>query len=196
MSSHQVDLQPEAADYEWLVGPEGDRWLKTAELAAKEEGMSLPRLAGKLRQDLPQTKAHLVLEQLELRRRGAEKFERAGSMFFSRLGLEQATDQWVAGYKAGRFAAGEPVADLCCGIGGDLLGLAQRGPVRAVDRNPIAVVLARANVSANSQIGMQEVIFERDGCGRCGGFATGRSSVAYRSRPSGRRKADHEGRIS
>ena len=160
MSSHQVDMQHETADYEWLVGPDGCRWLKTAELAVKQQGLPQLQLAEKLRQELPQLRVHLVLEQLALRLRAVNKFERGESMFFSRLGLEQATDQRVADYKAGRFPVGKPVADLCCGIGGDLAGLAQKGPVRAVDRNPVAVILARANMCSNSRIGMQEVTFE------------------------------------
>ena len=69
-------------------------------------------------------------------------------MFFTRLALEQATDQWVAAYKAGRFPQGAPLADLCCGLGGDLLSLVRRGSVWAVDRNPVMTILAEANVAA------------------------------------------------
>jgi gamma-glutamyltranspeptidase len=36
----------------------------------------------------------------------------------------------------------EPVS---CGIGGDLMALAHRGPVVGIDRDPVAVVLAAAN---------------------------------------------------
>ena len=81
----------------------------------------------------------------ELRERAAAKFERAQSMFFTRVGLEQATDQWVAAYKARRFAGRGPVADLCCGIGGDLLALVAVGPAVGVDRDPISICLAAAN---------------------------------------------------
>ena len=85
-------------------------------------------------------------------------------MFFTRKGLEQATDGEVAAHKAARFPAGR-VADLCCGIGGDAIALAQRSLTRsaskaerltrsvseeicAVDLDPIAAVLAAANLSA------------------------------------------------
>ena len=40
------------------------------------------------------------------------------------------------------------IADLCCGIGGDLLALAEQGTVIGVDRDPIAAHFAAANVRA------------------------------------------------
>jgi THUMP domain-like len=87
---------------------------------------------------------------VDLRRRGAEKFSLAGQMFFTAKGLEQATDEWVAAYKAVKFADGDRgvQADLCCGIGGDLLALAGRGPVVGVDRDPVAAAFTEANVAA------------------------------------------------
>jgi len=148
MTSDRVVSQPETADYRWLVSPEGDRWLKTAKSAAEEQGASLTQLASRLRRDLPPQRVHLLLEQVELRDKARQKFSQPEQMFFSRLGLEQATDQWVAAYKASRFPQGQPTADLCCGIGGDTLAVAQRGPLWAVDRNPIAVILAQANLQA------------------------------------------------
>ena len=72
-------------------------------------------------------------------------------MFFTRLGLEQATDQWVAAYKARRFGEAVergPIADLCCGIGGDLVAMAAVGPTIGVDRDPIATCFAAANARA------------------------------------------------
>lgn len=147
MGIWKVESTAAAADYEWLVGPDGGRWLETAKSAALEQ-KSLANLAARLRQDLPASRVHLVLEQLELRQRARKKFSAAERMFFTRLALEQATDQWVAAYKASRFPAGEPVADLCCGIGGDLLALAIHGAVWAIDRNRANIVLAQANLQA------------------------------------------------
>ena len=60
----------------------------------------------------------------------------------------------MARYKAGRFtrrdetAATTLIADLCCGIGGDLLALAARGPVVSIDCNPTAAHFAAANTGA------------------------------------------------
>ena len=55
-------------------------------------------------------------------------------MWFERTGLEQATAEPVARHKARRFAGRTAtVIDLCCGIGGDTLALADWAEVVAVD---------------------------------------------------------------
>ncbi len=67
-------------------------------------------------------------------------------MYFTRVGFEQATDQWIARYKAERFANRE-VADLCCGIGGDAIGLAATASqLTLYDRAAQAVEFSRRNV--------------------------------------------------
>ena len=131
-------------DYRWLTGRDGARWL--GELADDRQP-SVALVAG-LRKELSEHRVHLLLEQAELRRRAREKFSGADRMFFTRVGLEQATDQYVAAYKASRFITDEPLADLCCGIGGDLVALAERGPVTGLDRNPVIALLAEENIRA------------------------------------------------
>ena len=134
----------ELDDYRWLVS-EGPSWI--AQVAADSQPLVVQ--ATRLRKRLSARRTHLVLEQVELRERAREKFlDAAGQMFFTRVGLEQATDQFVARYKASRFPIGQPVADLCCGIGGDLLGLATRGPAVGVDLDPITALLADTNLAA------------------------------------------------
>ena len=134
--------------YDWLVGREGARWLAAARGMLDLEGAGVLQTTWRLRRDLQPERVRLILEQLDLRRRAAGKFPSAGRMFFTRLGLEQATDAWVAAYKAGRFRSHQPLADLCCGIGGDLTSLAKRGPVRGVERDPVMVLCAKANLAA------------------------------------------------
>jgi len=136
----------EPADYRWLIGAEAEKWL---EIAASSREPTV-RLVAQLRRDLTGPQAHLVLQQVALRAKGREKFAAAGRMFFTPLGLEQATDEAVAAYKAGRFPAGEAVADLCCGIGGDLLGLAGRGAAVGIDRDKVATLLAEANLAVSA----------------------------------------------
>ncbi|MEN6495123.1 MAG: class I SAM-dependent methyltransferase [Thermoguttaceae bacterium] len=134
----------ELADYRWLLSEEGRRWI--AQVAADPQTLVVQ--AGRLRKLLSAQRTHLVLEQVELRRRAREKFgEWADRMFLARVGLEQATDRFVAEYKASRFPSDQPVADLCCGIGGDLLGLAGRGPAVGVDLDPVVALLAEANLA-------------------------------------------------
>jgi hypothetical protein len=129
--------------YQWLTGPAGRQWLARA--AALEGGLAAR--AARLRRDLSAEQTSLLLGQLELRRRGRAKFSAAEAMFFTARGLEQATDEWIARYKAGRFLGG-PVADLCCGIGGDLVGLAGRGEAVGVERDPACAIIAAANAHA------------------------------------------------
>jgi SAM-dependent methyltransferase len=69
-------------------------------------------------------------------------------MLLTAPGLEMMTHPLVAARRAARLAAGvESVVDLTCGLGGDLAALAASdGRVVGVDRDPVAVFLARANV--------------------------------------------------
>ena len=74
-------------------------------------------------------------------------------MFFTRVHLEQATDIWIARYKASRLMAGDwPAADYCCGIGGDLVALAERGQARGFDLSPVACLLAEENVQGGARV--------------------------------------------
>jgi hypothetical protein len=152
----------EISDYHWLTGTEAARLLQ--ELATG--GKPLHTAVSRLRRHLSPERTHLLLEQVDLRRRAAAKFSAADRMFFTRTALEQATDEHVARYKAARFTlqpagawAGYPLgaaadgrpprcADFCCGIGGDLLALAEQATVTAVDCSPIATHLAAANLLA------------------------------------------------
>jgi hypothetical protein len=130
-------------DYRWLVSEAARPWLAIAHEEASS-GTSVALLS-RLRKNLSAEQAHLVVEQVGLRQRAREKFSLADQMFFTRKGLEQATDEQLATYKAARFPAGDSIADLCCGIGGDLISLAKRGPTRGVDLDPIMALLAKVN---------------------------------------------------
>lgn len=144
----RVNANPPAdlADYEWLVSARAGEWLARASAAARDPWAILPRL----RRELSADRARLILEQVDLRARARDKFRLADQMFFSRLLLEQATDEVVAAHKAARFSGAACVADFCCGIGGDLLSLAKTSRVVGVDRSERALLLARANLEALS----------------------------------------------
>jgi hypothetical protein len=131
----------ELADYEWLTGPLAAERLH--DLASCDA--PLHTVAGRLRCDLSVEQVHLLLEQAELRQRATAKFSRANAMFFTRLGLEQATDEWIAAHKARRFEGRRPIADLCCGVGGDLIALGRGSKATGVDCDAIAVFLAATN---------------------------------------------------
>jgi THUMP domain-like/RNA cap guanine-N2 methyltransferase len=74
-----------------------------------------------------------ALRLVEGRRKGAAKFARADRMWFDPVGVEQATAEAVARHKARRFAGGVVVVDLCSGIGGDSMAMAESCRVIAVD---------------------------------------------------------------
>jgi hypothetical protein len=132
-------------DIAWLVSAAGEAALREA---AQLAGEMTTRIA-RLRRSLSPERVRLVVEQLELRKRGREKFPAAERMFFTSIGLEQATDEIVARHKAARMSGSQTVFDLCCGIGGDLLSLGQVvSQASGVDLDPIALQFAEANVRA------------------------------------------------
>ncbi|MCI0361898.1 MAG: class I SAM-dependent methyltransferase [Planctomycetaceae bacterium] len=139
-------------DYRWLVSDAAAPWLVRVREELAAVGGPSAALVNRLRKDLSAQRAHLVIEQCELRERAREKFALAERMFFTGKGLEQATDQRVAAAKAARFPAGR-VADLCCGIGGDSLALARRTAsgssdeqLSAVELDPAVAAIAAANL--------------------------------------------------
>ena len=144
---HQVDL----TDYRWLAESSTQRLLD--ELAA--ERFDPLRLSNKLRKATTASRARLAVDLMELRSRARSKFTRADQMLFTRKGYQQATDEWIARYKARRFSEKGPVLDLCCGMGGDAIGLATESPLTAVDRCQSSAFCARHNlgvyVSENHQ---------------------------------------------
>ncbi|KOX20771.1 SAM-dependent methyltransferase [Nocardiopsis sp. NRRL B-16309] len=150
-----ADVDPEAAA--------ADR------LAAASRLRGDPRLAA-LDPALPVSDlVNAALNQVLLRRRGRAKFgDRAERMYFTPDGLEQSTRHVVAAYRAERTAAvadavldGAAAGDLCCGVGADLLALAERGvPVEGVDADPLTVAVARANVAA---LGLEHLARVREG---------------------------------
>ncbi len=137
---------------QWLVSPAAQPWITWA--ATNKASLAIQTRT--LRQTLSAAQTHAILEQIELRRRARVKFSRADEMFFSRQALEQATSERVGWWKAQRIAAClegfEPVrrvvGDLCCGIGGDLLAIAQYFSVQGFDRDDTIATLARANLTA------------------------------------------------
>jgi THUMP domain-like len=153
LSGVKNTLAASIVDYRWLVSDVARPWLALAreELSIDNQataGDVLVKLTSQLRKDLSAERAHLVIEQIELRQRASEKFSLADQMFFTRKGLEQATDEQLAAYKASRFPPECGAIDLCCGIGGDLLAIARTRPLCwGFDVDPVMVELARTNLA-------------------------------------------------
>lgn len=128
-----------------LLTPAGEAALAAA--AEVDDGLTgLTRLRRHHPHDLA-TLAHLTVR---LRRRAATKFQRAADMYFLPEALEQSTGDVIARHKGRRFAAYPHVADLGCGIGGDLIGLHAAAAVVGFDRDPLRLDLARANLALHA----------------------------------------------
>ena len=130
---------------EALLSPAGRALL--AELANTDDLGSM-RLAAALRERYPGDLVAAALTQAELRRAAAKKFSRAGEMFFTRPGLEQASSEIIARHRARRFGGMGRIADLCTGIGGDLVALAGSHDVLAVDSDAVHLRIAELNAEA------------------------------------------------
>ena len=137
---------PTHEDYQWLTSTAGAEAIdRAAKLLAQ---VDLVVATTRLRKQYPLALSALALEQAALRKRAAAKFTDAGRMVFTDVGLQQASGEAVAAFKAARFPANAEVFDLCCGIGGDLFALARRGPTVGVERDPVIATLAAANCRA------------------------------------------------
>jgi THUMP domain-like/RNA cap guanine-N2 methyltransferase len=133
-----------------LLSPTGRQIL--ARLAAERDAGAPPSrrselaLAVSLRREYPADLVAAAMAQQELRLAARVKFSRAMEMLFTRDGYEQSSSEAIARHRAARFGGARRVADLCCGIGGDLIALASRAEqTLAVDRNQIHARLAMHN---------------------------------------------------
>ncbi len=102
-------------------------------------------LARALRGRYPPGLIAAALTQVSLRHAGRAKFSRADQMLFTRDGLEQASSELTGSHAAARLPAGGLVADLCCGIGGNVITLGAGRRLLAVDRDPVTLAFARHN---------------------------------------------------
>ncbi|MCL2647792.1 MAG: class I SAM-dependent methyltransferase [Phycisphaerales bacterium] len=105
----------------------------------------------KLRNFFPQAAVHAALTLTQLQPKARQKFPALADRFIYAIpeALEQATDSAVASHKAGRFAqvlpSGGQILDLCAGIGGDSLALANVAPTTAVDLSAARLACLRYN---------------------------------------------------
>src|SRR5258707_10500322 len=125
------------ATFNALLTADGQQLL--AEIVARglTDENTLP-LATDLRRRYPAPVVAAAMTQVRLRARAHVKFGGdADRMYFTQAGLEQATSGTVAAHHLERFHSIDRIADLCCGIGGDLRAFAASHPVLAVDRDPL-----------------------------------------------------------
>lgn len=141
------DIDQALVRFDALVSPVGQELLaRLAQIDVTPE--TELRVGTLLRREYPAELVTVALGQHELRRRAQGKFTRAERMYFTRAGLEQATAEVIARHRAPRFVGASRVADLCCGIGGDLIALADQREAVAVDRDPLHLRMATLNADA------------------------------------------------
>ena len=139
---------PVTTDPAALLTPQGAELLLRLEAEA-EAGASTSdlALAERLRREYPADLVAAAMAQRDLRRAAAAKFSRAAQMLFTRAGYEQSSSETIASYRAGRLGHAHRIADLCCGIGGDLIALATASDVLAVDKDETHARLALQNAA-------------------------------------------------
>ncbi len=145
---HPLHVDLERARY--LVSPAGRAALAAIPLDAGRDDPN--RLVSTLRRLHPPARASALAEQATLRARAAGRFGRDYGLLLTAPGLEMMTHPLVAERRARRLArTGMPVADLTCGLGGDLAACAAHGTeVAGVEIDPPTALLAKANVPAAS----------------------------------------------
>ena len=135
-------------DCQWLVDEGASAILQATNLLSASQPVT--SVVDKLRKTLSPVQTHLVLEQVELRKKAAAKFSGADRMFFTDVKLQQSTSEAIAKYKATKYSDGD-VADLCCGIGGDSIGLVNAQVQRSflhVDLDPVCCKFTYENLKA------------------------------------------------
>jgi len=117
--------------------------------ATLAEDPSASHLRTTLRQKFSSELAGLIFTVANLQGKAARKLQASDEApriwWVTERALQQSTPWQVARLKS-RWFADETVFDLCCGLGGDARQLNRRGPVVAVDADPLVAELAAANL--------------------------------------------------
>ncbi|MBC8160943.1 MAG: methyltransferase domain-containing protein, partial [Roseiflexaceae bacterium] len=133
--------------FAWLLTPTGQRLLTTLTPETLHDNVRLATL-GRLRREATAEQAAAVYETALLRVRAAMKFSRAEAMYFTREALEQSSGERITSYRCARFQSYDTVGDLCCGVGGDTIGLARVADITAVDHDELRLAMAAENARA------------------------------------------------
>ena len=134
-------------NFKWLSEPAAQQWLEKLSAVDGEVPMGMRK---KMRDALGAERAVLVSQQVELRKRAKVKFEKGNDMLFTKRGLEQSTDEHIALYKSQQIPEQYRVADLCCGIGGDLISLSNCHSATGFDLDPVMCHAAAHNCGVHS----------------------------------------------
>ena len=116
----------------------------------------------RLRKHATQDDSAVALELVKARRKAASKFpDHAERLVADVSGVEQATSLVAARHKSRRFTDSgiEHITDLCCGIGGDTIGLIEAGlAVTGVDLDPVRAWMTQQNAGCRTLVEHAEVL--------------------------------------
>lgn len=128
-------------EIQYFKTPQGRQLLREASELPGDDLAVITRLRKTYTPEQSRAAVHL----LALRNHAKNKFSRASEMVFDREGLEQSSGETIAAHRAKRYRKFNSIADLCCGIGGDAIALAQNAHLLAVDINPNRLAITRWN---------------------------------------------------
>lgn len=116
--------------------------------AASLDRFDDPAAVARLRRYGDASMVRQVIDLVRARRKASGKLDHADRLVADAEAVEQATGSAIAAAKARRFvgAGADAVVDLCCGIGGDAMQLAQHLPTMLIDHDPDRAWAARHNV--------------------------------------------------
>jgi hypothetical protein len=128
----------------------------------------------------------LALDQAALKRRALAKHPDGDRLWWTAEALEQSTPRVVASHHALRYGD-QPVLDVGCSVGGDLLVLASRTPAVGVDLDLARLLIAQANLDT---LGVSAGLVQADASSLA---PTGHVFADPARRSSGRRRFDPAG---
>lgn len=134
-------------DWQWTQTPRGVSAVERAPIDPR------PSDIARLRKKLSAQQVRVAIELARARVKAERKIDR--TIVADCAGVEMASSTAAARYKASRFVrtlgADTSVIDLCCGIGGDSIELADAGlDVVAVDHDPIRSWMCEQNAGVRS----------------------------------------------
>ena len=145
------------ASFQLLLTSSGQEALKAAASLEPREIDFLGHFEALSRQ-YPRDLARAALETAILRTEAQRKLPSADQMYFTRQALEQASSWAVSSYRAARFHGYDRLLDLGCSIGGDTLALAEQAPTIGIDRDPLRLAMASANLEVRGLQGRTDLI--------------------------------------
>lgn len=134
------------SDLDYLTSTKGEHLLEELRYQDLSEKNALT-LVTHFRKSFAAAEVRAGVYLAQLRKRAESKYgERAHHMYFTDDALQQASDPLISRYRAGKMSQPR-VVDMCCGVGGDLLGFGEAGiTTQGVDLDPVRVAMARLNV--------------------------------------------------